>query len=152
LYDDVTICATILETNFGKPRISYGSLRKMAVGAGARFAPSFCPLANRAKPSGSSRDRLTRQPQEHQHSAAAGGMRDRLPPARDSITGSAGIEQRLRAAAVTLQARADAEILRRAIRFATGVIQIFLRLRMTSRPYKGSAISSTSYPLPSTSG
>jgi len=32
-----------------------------------------------------SRDRLTRQPQEHQHSAAAGGMRDRLPPARDSF-------------------------------------------------------------------
>jgi hypothetical protein len=41
-------------------------------------------LANRAETSGPSRDRLTRQPQEHQHSVAEGGMRDRLPAARDS--------------------------------------------------------------------
>src|SRR3984957_6061662 len=31
-----------------------------------------------------SRDRLKRQPQERQHSAAEGGTRDRLPPASDS--------------------------------------------------------------------
>ena len=31
------------------------------------------------------RDRLTGQPQERQHSAAKGGTRDRLPPARGSI-------------------------------------------------------------------
>jgi hypothetical protein len=31
------------------------------------------------------RDRLTGQPQERQHSAAVGGARDRLPPARGAI-------------------------------------------------------------------
>jgi hypothetical protein len=31
------------------------------------------------------RDRIKGQPQERQHSAAAGGTRDRLPPARGSI-------------------------------------------------------------------
>jgi len=31
------------------------------------------------------RDRLKRQPQERQHSAANGGTRDRLPPARGAV-------------------------------------------------------------------
>ena len=31
------------------------------------------------------RDRLKGQPQERQHSAAAGGTQDRLPPARGSL-------------------------------------------------------------------
>jgi hypothetical protein len=57
----------------------------MTVAGGARFAPSLGALANRAETSGPSRDRLTRQPQEHRYSAAEGGMRDRLPPARDSM-------------------------------------------------------------------
>jgi hypothetical protein len=41
-------------------------------------------FAKRAGDQRPSRDRLTRQPQEHQHSAAESGMRDRLPPARDT--------------------------------------------------------------------
>jgi hypothetical protein len=56
---------------------------KMTVVSGARFAHSACALAYRAETSGSSRDRLTRLPQEHHHSAA--GMRGRLPPARHSL-------------------------------------------------------------------
>jgi hypothetical protein len=38
-----------------------------------------------AEPIRQPRDRLKGQPQERQHSAAAGGTRDRLPPARGSL-------------------------------------------------------------------
>jgi hypothetical protein len=40
------------------------------------------------------RDRLKGQPQERQHSAAVGGTRDRLPPARGTIFLARGMEAR----------------------------------------------------------
>jgi hypothetical protein len=39
-----------------------------------------------AKPIRQPRDRLKGQPQERQHSAAEGGTRDRLPPARGALS------------------------------------------------------------------
>jgi len=40
------------------------------------------------------RDRLNGQPQEREHSGAAGGTRDRLPPARGTLYLAQGMEAR----------------------------------------------------------